>query len=91
MKIDIKCLRCGKCCIVRDKTGTGYVDCPYLVRYKDGKTICMIYRHRTGALVGQTEVCVQRRLLPYQIPDCPFNDARFPMHPAYREWIVDEE
>ena len=63
-----KCLRCGACC----------GDCRYLVHYIDGKTRCMIYNIRLGALTVPGEWCHHRDEVPFDYPNCPYNKG-FPM------------
>ena len=76
----VKCLRCGKCCKIKNTCGI-WEDCKYLVRYGGGLTRCMIYHHRTDAIVGCKQVCVPRKMLPWDIEGCPYNEGK-PMHPG---------
>lgn len=79
----IRCTRCGKCCIVLDKTKNIWVHCRYLVHYRrNSLTYCRIYPNRIGVKVAPGVQCVPRNMLPYDIPGCPYNVGK-PMHPAY--------
>ncbi len=66
-KNKIKCKRCGRCCVF----GELREDCKYLVRYQDGHTRCLIYRHRIGAEIRPDEYCSKRG--NNYIPGCPYN------------------
>ena len=84
----IECKRCGRCCIVYDKTTDSWKDCPYLVRYFDGRTFCSIYRNRYGAIVGENQICKKREQIKYSYPDCPYN-CGYDLHPAYKKNEVE--
>jgi len=80
-KHKIKCKRCGECCKV---ISNGlWVSCPYQVHYEDGHTMCMIYRHRLGAIVGEPikgkyQICEKREDMHYNIIGCPYNKPDYP-------------
>jgi len=59
------CTRCGQCCRT----------CRYLIRYIDGTTRCLIYKHRLGAMTGVTDVsfCTYRDDVHVNFPGCPYN------------------
>jgi len=80
----VKCKRCGRCCVVFDEKNNSWKDCPYLVRYFDGTTFCIIYRHRVGAIVGKNQICKKRVQIKYNYPGCPYN-SRYDLHPAYKK------
>lgn len=82
-----KCKRCGMCCKVflggdlNEKIN--WEDCKHLVRYRKGRSYCIIYHHRIGAINGQSQSCAWRNDLVVDFPDCPFNTGK-PIHPYYR-------
>lgn len=79
-----KCLRCGKCCKVYDLQQKIFVDCKYLIRYKDGRTRCSVYPHRIGAINGISQECHKREDVHLNYPNCPYNNPDWPMHKHYK-------
>jgi len=82
-----KCKRCGRCCIVFQggdaNDPRSWLPCKYLIQYIQGGSYCFIYPHRIGAITGKGQGCIRRNAVPYDIPDCPFNDNK-PLHPFYK-------
>jgi len=87
-----KCLRCGRCCVVYDYEHEIFITCRYLICYNTGKTRCMIYPHRVGAINGKNQYCHLREEVEQNFPGCPYNKQEYPMHPAYKDdqLIVEE-
>lgn len=79
----VKCLRCGKCCVVLNDKGV-WEYCKYLRWLSSGISYCIIYNNRIGANLGHGFICGYRDDLHYNIPDCPYNKKGLNTHPAYK-------
>lgn len=75
------CLRCSRCCQLKEYIGGGLSkltpdDCPFLERYKDGKTLCSVYESRFNCDdLGVRNICVpieQAISFGDLPPDCPY-------------------
>lgn len=77
--VKVKCKRCGKCCLVY--LHGHFEDCHYLIRFKK-TTRCRIYSSRIGKKVGKTEICMYRKDVNFDYPDCSYNTGK-PIHPQY--------
>lgn len=77
-----KCKNCGRCCIVYNYIKKEWVNCGYLSFDENGKSFCKIYKKRIGKYLGYGFRCTYRKLLPYDIPNCPYNTSK-PIHPKY--------
>jgi hypothetical protein len=79
----IKCLRCGKCCVVLDWNSGIWENCKNLRTIgTSGKTFCRFYHKRIGLNVGYGFRCGYRKDYPWDVPGCPYNTGK-PIHPAY--------
>lgn len=81
---EIKCTNCGKCCIIFDRKKQKWVICPYRDPIEKK---CKIY-NRLGTQLRNGFICIGRKFIPYDFPDCPYNKG-FPTHPAYINWNKD--
>lgn len=83
----IKCLQCGKCCykLVKGKLEK----CKFLIKLKEGKTICRIYNNRLGTETGHKSVCIERKDSPFNYKNCPFNILS-PKKPMIEEVLKNE-
>jgi hypothetical protein len=82
MSKKIKCLRCGKCCMVLNWTSGKWEECLNLRHIGEEKTFCRFYRKRIGLNVKYGFRCGYRKDYPWDVPDCPYNTGK-PIHPAY--------
>lgn len=78
-----KCLRCGRCCIVKSVSGN-WLDCRYLVRDSVGFCTCIIYRKRFRKR-SNGFICHKRIDVQYNFPNCSFNRKGLNIHPAYKK------
>lgn len=88
----IKCLRCGKCCVVFDREHGVWSPCKFLriIPAGRGKTRCQIYNRRLGTDLGNGFKCRLRSQVSFDYPGCPYNTGK-PMHPAYRpRYLIDD-
>ena len=67
------CQRCGKCCMLRNVDGSVIKPCKFLVKLKNGKTLCRIYKKRIGVKLDEGFWCGLRENSPFDFKDCPFN------------------
>ena len=67
----IKCLFCGKCCYYLEN---GILTkCKFLVKRKNGKTLCRVYSTRLGRPIGVNHHCDLRVNSEFDYEGCPYN------------------
>jgi hypothetical protein len=73
------CERCGTCCHFNDETGRKR-KCKFLVKLKNGKTLCRVFNTRLGRLLyqrGEFKVyCHLMENIKAKYPGCPFNEGK---------------
>ena len=69
----IKCLKCGKCCFIKESNKY----CKYLIRLKNGKTLCRIYNNRIKTKIHSNpdKYCGMREWQTDIIDGCPYNEV----------------
>ena len=69
------CVRCGACCYMRHNDKV--VKCRFLVKLKNNRTACRVYRNRLGRWIGNIDgvnfVCKMREEVKHNFPNCPYN------------------
>ena len=75
----------GKCCHLVDPVTKrpGIKTCRFLVKLKDGRAICRIYRNRLGKKLDDINTCHNREGVKWDFEGCPYN--------AGRELVLDME
>lgn len=63
---------CGLCC----KLPNGK-DCKHIVRLKNGKTLCRVYKTRLGRTLAPGVICGPREMDKNNYEGCPFNKPEY--------------
>jgi hypothetical protein len=81
--VELSCIKCGACCHISNGA-----DCRFLLRFKNGKTICRIYRQmysqqgkkRKQVIEnlpdGKKSYCAKREKSLWDYPNCPLNSGK---------------
>ena len=77
-RMDAICKRCGKCCHLVDSITKrpGIKTCRFLIKTKDGRTLCRIYNNRLGKKLDDINTCHDREDISFDFENCPLNNGR---------------
>ena len=73
------CKRCGLCCHLIINGKVSNKRCKHLIRLRNGKYICRVYKDRLYNDIGHKNVCLPRKFSKYDYEGCPYNTGGKPV------------